>query len=164
MKASWADIQTLVAQRVSLILPNEFLFCIFYLLQEWGQPITSKKLAKDLGAKEKIVRDHLNLLLKLGVATKTGEKYRLTEMGKEAAQFITVAAGKTQFETLWLSNSDLPSEAVLSISAANPDINSAGAQAGLTVETSKPLGEDEALDPGESATITPYQPAAENAA
>ena len=161
---TWTERQIEVTRKMSLVLPNEFLFCIFYLVQEWKQPISSKKLANDLRAGEKVVRDHLNLLVKLDLATKTGEKYRLSDMGKEAACFIKEAVGKTPLEGSWLSSPDLYSVAILSPSATTPIVNSARAEAGLLSERPMPMPEEQTFDPGETFSDFPRETTHENAA
>jgi len=83
-----ADVQIDVARTLSLIVPNEFLFTTFYLASDWNRPITSTKLAKELGCSEVLVRDHLNLLATLHLFHKQGQRYALTDMGKFLVLFI----------------------------------------------------------------------------
>jgi hypothetical protein len=88
LTSAWADQQTELAATLGWVLPNEFLFMVFYVASFWKRPISSSKLAKDLGSSENIVRDHLNLLVKLGLFLKHGEKYRPSELGNQAFLFV----------------------------------------------------------------------------
>jgi len=97
--SSWADRQVELATILGFVLPNEFLFMIFYVASFWKRPITSIKLAKDLGGPENIVRDHLNLLVKLGLFIKQGEKYRSSELGNQAFVFVKQSVQKEQVLT-----------------------------------------------------------------
>lgn len=91
---SWVDMQISVASGMALIVPNDFLFTIFYLAGKWERPISALKLAKDLGTSETLVRDHLNLLVKLGFARSAGKKYELSELGKQGLSFLHGAVSK----------------------------------------------------------------------
>jgi len=99
-------------QKTSLILTNEFLFCLLYILYDWNRPLTSKKLARDLAIQEKILVDHFNLLVQCGFVKYEKKKYRITETGKEGVAYAREAVGKTQYRYKLNVGADLYSSEV----------------------------------------------------
>ncbi len=90
---------------VSTILPNELLFSLFYFLAEWKQKITLVKLCKSLNATDqKVIRDHLNMLLRCGLLVKMGEQYQISAFGKQALQLLNEAVGNIHDPT-WIVSS-----------------------------------------------------------
>jgi len=126
---SWVDAQTEIATKLGLVVPNEFLFTVFYLVNVWSKPISSIKLAKDLGASEQLVRDHLNLLVKLGLSVKQGQKYRSSELGMQGFTFINQSVRKEPSPSLMTVNSDNVTEVFIGMISAAPQ------QEMLAVET-----------------------------
>jgi hypothetical protein len=86
--AEMADVQIEVARSLGLIIPNEFLFITFCLASDWNKPITSIKLAKELGCSETLVRDHLNMLVTLNLFRKQGQRYTQTDLGRYLMLFL----------------------------------------------------------------------------
>ena len=81
-------------QNTALILANEFLFNLFYLINEYGRPFSTAKLSKELQLEESVLKDHVSVLVRLGFLSKTREKYYLVKEGKEALGFIKEGAGE----------------------------------------------------------------------
>lgn len=80
--------------KMSLVLTNEFLFCLLWLIHNWNRPVSSKKLALELRTDEQLLKDHLSLLLRSGFITVLKGKYRITEQGKEGITFLQRATGR----------------------------------------------------------------------
>jgi len=101
----WAEQEIALVKLISSILPNEFLFSLFYLLAEWSQKITLVKLCKILNVTdEKLIKDHLNMLLGSGLLVKTGEQYQVSATGKDAIQLLNDAVGNIPDPT-WIVSS-----------------------------------------------------------
>ena len=81
-------------RKISLVLTNEFLFCVLWLIHHWNRPVGSKKLSLELRADEQLLKDHLSLLIGTGFVTLHKGKYRITEQGKEGIAFLKQATGK----------------------------------------------------------------------
>jgi hypothetical protein len=91
----WGEAEIVIVKLISSILPNEFLFSLFYLLAEWKQKITLVKLCKILNVTDqKLIRDHLNMLLKFELLDKTGEQYQISSLGKQGFQMLNDHVGK----------------------------------------------------------------------
>jgi len=120
---SWADRQVEIATILGLVVPNEFLFMIFHVANIWKRPISSIKLAKDLGSSENLVRDHLNLLVKLGLFVKQGKKYRSSELGTQAFVFVNQSVHKEQLSETMSIGSVNVSDIGLGMTSATTEQN-----------------------------------------
>lgn len=90
----WAEQEVSLVKLISSILPNELLFSLFYLLGEWSRRITLVKLCKILNVTdEKLIKDHLNMLLRSGLLVKTAEQYQISATGRHTLQLLNDAVG-----------------------------------------------------------------------
>lgn len=117
-----------IVKLVSTILPNELLFCLFFVLAEWRQKITLVKLCKMVDTSDqKLIRDHVNMLLRCGLLGKEGEQYQISTLGKKAITLLNDFVGNID-DTTWTVASYGP-EIVFDVTSAGqsvvPVINSA---------------------------------------
>jgi len=98
---------------ISLVLSNEFLFCLLYLLHDYNRPVTLVKLAKDLRVEDLLLRDNLNILVGYKFVIKEGERYKITNDAIVGINFTRQAIGSASHQSHVVINTDLYSEIIL---------------------------------------------------
>lgn len=154
-REGFGETQLQIAEALALVLPNELLFCIFCSICYWKQPVSVRKLARELRADDDLLRDHLNILIKCGLLSKQGEKYVLTDLGNEAYRFANEAmrqAKLTCFDS-WAPVGDLRSETIVGVSSAVPSSSTVLVQIGAKAKSFGGAETEKAEVPAEGAPL-----------
>ena len=148
---------------ISSVLANEFLFCVFYQICEWNRPISVRKLARDLGSEDDLIRDHLNILIHQGLIQKEGEKYRISESGKEGINFLREATGRVPRTDRRIITADVYSEVVHSPLPTVAKVNIVNGVAQPRIKVSGGIESEKTFDSLEASRVPYYQEITENA-